>query len=94
MSTKLQESSDPINRYVSEHSLRLTSEQNELIEYTKTLPGYYLSVNHRTFRNLSVLGNLSGMLGSLDEAQFFQVIIKLMGCKRCSKIALFSHSKR
>jgi predicted O-methyltransferase YrrM len=29
------------------------------------------------------------MLGSLDEAQFFQVIIQLMGCKRCSKNCLF-----
>jgi hypothetical protein len=39
--TKLQRSSDPIDKYVQEHSLRLTPEQNELIEYTKTLPGYY-----------------------------------------------------
>jgi hypothetical protein len=37
--TKAHESSDPIDRYVNEHSLRLTPEQNELIEYTKTLPG-------------------------------------------------------
>jgi O-methyltransferase len=29
------------------------------------------------------------MLGSLDEAQFFQIITQLMGCKRCSKIILF-----
>jgi hypothetical protein len=29
------------------------------------------------------------MLGSLDEAQFLQVIIQLMGCKRCSKIFFF-----
>jgi len=29
------------------------------------------------------------MLGSLDEAQFFQVIIRLMGCKRCGKNCLF-----
>jgi hypothetical protein len=46
---KVQESSDLIDRYVSEHSLRLTPEQNEIIAYTKTLPGYYLPFNHRTF---------------------------------------------
>jgi len=46
MANKLQESSDPIDKYITEHSLRLTSEQKELIEYTKTLPGYYLSFNH------------------------------------------------
>lgn len=38
---KSQESSDPIDQYVKEHSLRLTSEQNEIIEYTSSLPGYY-----------------------------------------------------
>jgi hypothetical protein len=37
--SKIQASSDPIDRYVHEHSLRLTPEQNELIEYTKSL-GY------------------------------------------------------
>jgi hypothetical protein len=44
MSTKVQQSSDPIDEYIIEHSLRLTPEQNELIEYTKTLPGNYLIV--------------------------------------------------
>ncbi len=43
---KLQQSSGPIDHYISEHSLRLTPEQNEIIEYTKTLPGYYSSFNH------------------------------------------------
>lgn len=38
MSAKLQESSDGIDKYVEQHSLRLTSEQKELIEYTKSLP--------------------------------------------------------
>jgi hypothetical protein len=39
MSTKMQESSDPISQYIQEHSLRFTSEQNEIVEYTKSLPG-------------------------------------------------------
>jgi len=33
------------------------------------------------------------MLGSTDEAQFFQVLIQLMGCKRCSKISFFQLNK-
>ncbi|UJR17519.1 hypothetical protein I4U23_004414 [Adineta vaga] len=70
---KAQISTDPINRYVVDHSLRLTPEQNELIEYTKSLPS-----------------NLAQMLGSLDEAQFFQVIIQLMGCKRCIEVGTFT----
>ena len=44
--SKVQKSSDPIDHYIIEHSLRLTPEQNEIIEYTKTLPGYFLSSNH------------------------------------------------
>lgn len=36
---KTQESSDPIDRYIAEHSLRLTREQNELVEYSQSLPG-------------------------------------------------------
>jgi predicted O-methyltransferase YrrM len=32
------------------------------------------------------------MLGSIDEAQFFQVILQLMGCKRCRKILSFIQS--
>jgi hypothetical protein len=43
---KPHQSSDPIDHYISEHSLRLTPEQNQIIEYTKTLPGYYSSFNH------------------------------------------------
>ncbi|UJR18028.1 hypothetical protein I4U23_004929 [Adineta vaga] len=70
---KSQESSDPIDRYVMDHSLRLIAEQKEIIEYTKSLPGY-----------------LSRMLGSLDEAQFFQVIIQLMGFKRCIEVGTFT----
>ncbi|CAF2824487.1 unnamed protein product [Rotaria sp. Silwood2] len=69
MVTKLQESSDAVDQYIREHSLRLTSEQNELIEYTQSLSR-----------------DLSEMLASIDEAQFFQVIIQLMGCKRCIEI--------
>ena len=34
--TKTQESSDPIDKYVSEHSLRLTPEQNEIVQYSST----------------------------------------------------------
>ncbi len=41
VTSKLQRSSDPIDQYIREHSLHLTPEQNELIEYTKTLSGYY-----------------------------------------------------
>ncbi len=37
-------------------------------------------------------GNLPKLIGSLDEAQFFQVIIQLMGCKRCRKICLFLYT--
>ncbi|CAF4145846.1 unnamed protein product [Adineta steineri] len=71
MVSKMQQSSDPIDKYIKEHSLRLTSEQNQIIEYTNTLPR-------------------SGMLGSLDEAQLFQVIIQLMGCKRCIEVGTFT----
>ena len=39
--TKSQNSSNPIDAYVSEHSLRLTPEQKEIVEYTKTLPSEY-----------------------------------------------------
>ncbi len=46
LGTKSQNSTDPIDRYVTEHSLRLTPEQKEIIEYTKALPGYYLFFNH------------------------------------------------
>jgi Fe2+ or Zn2+ uptake regulation protein len=42
MSTKFQQSSDPIDQYITEHSLRLTPQQKEIIEYTKKLPGNYL----------------------------------------------------
>ncbi|CAF1144912.1 unnamed protein product [Rotaria sp. Silwood1] len=73
MVTKLQDSSDAVDQYIREHSLRLTSEQNELIEYTQSLPR-----------------DLSEMLASIDEAQFFQVIIQLMGCKRCIEIGTFT----
>ncbi len=40
------------------------------------------------------LGNLSRMLGNTDEAQFLQVLIQLMGCKRCSKVFLLFNSIR
>lgn len=39
---KTQESKDPIDQYVAEHSLRLTVEQNEIFEYTMSLPGRFL----------------------------------------------------
>jgi hypothetical protein len=41
---KATESSDPIDKYVLEHSLRLTPIQKELIEYSNSLPGLYLSL--------------------------------------------------
>ncbi|CAF1418250.1 unnamed protein product, partial [Adineta steineri] len=34
----MQRSSDPIDQYIKERSLRLTSEQNEIIEYTNSWP--------------------------------------------------------
>ena len=37
--SKLQHSADPIDQYIAEHSLRLTLEQKEIAEYTKSLPG-------------------------------------------------------
>ncbi|CAF1399757.1 unnamed protein product [Adineta ricciae] len=70
---KTQESKDPIDRYIGEHSLRLRSEQDELVKYSTSLPGH-----------------LSRMLGALDEAQFFQVIIQLIGCKRCIEVGSFT----
>ena len=47
--SKLQESNDPIDRYIAEHSLRLTVEQKEIAEYTKTLPGNIRRVYLLTF---------------------------------------------
>jgi len=46
MVTKLQKSSDPIDQYIKEHSLRVTSEQDEIIQYTKSLPGYFALFGH------------------------------------------------
>ncbi|CAF3260930.1 unnamed protein product [Rotaria socialis] len=70
--SKIQKLGDPISQYIYEHSLHFTTEQLELIEYTKSLPEH------------------SQMLGSLDEAQFFQVLIRLMNCKRCIEIGTFT----
>ncbi|CAF3814699.1 unnamed protein product [Rotaria magnacalcarata] len=39
LSGKIQATGDPINQYIMEHSLCFTTEQLELIEYTRTLPG-------------------------------------------------------
>ena len=87
MGSKVQDSVDPIDEYIREHSLRLTSEQKEIIEYTSTLPSRCLS----SLASLSLfdlrLGRLSIMLGSLDEAQFFQLILPLFNCRRCSEIS-------
>ena len=38
-SSKALSSSDPIDRYICDHSLRYTPEQRELLEATKNLPG-------------------------------------------------------
>ena len=38
-SMKLLRSKDPIDQYILDHSIRYTSEQVELLEYVKTLPG-------------------------------------------------------
>ena len=32
-------SNDPIDHYIMDHTFRPTAEQNELIEYTRSLPG-------------------------------------------------------
>lgn len=45
--TKTFETSDPIDNYISQHSLRFTSVQNELIDYTLSLPGrIYFTYEH------------------------------------------------
>jgi hypothetical protein len=36
---KAQLSNDPIDRYIMDHTFRPTTEQNELIKYTRSLPG-------------------------------------------------------
>jgi hypothetical protein len=36
---KAQLSNDPIDHYIMDHTFRPTPEQNELIEYTRSLPG-------------------------------------------------------
>jgi hypothetical protein len=35
-------SNNPIDHYIMDHTFRPTSEQNELIEYTRSLPGRIL----------------------------------------------------
>jgi len=44
-------SNNPIDHYIMDHTFRPTSEQNELIEYTRSLPGRIL------FFLLSIQGN-------------------------------------
>jgi hypothetical protein len=39
---KAQLSTDPIDHYIMDHTFRPTSEQTELIEYTRSLPGKIL----------------------------------------------------
>lgn len=39
ISTKSLHSADPIDRYIFDHSLRYTSEQRELLDDIKNLPG-------------------------------------------------------
>jgi len=39
LSTKSLYSTDPIDRYIFDHSLRYTNEQRELLEDIKSLPG-------------------------------------------------------
>jgi hypothetical protein len=39
---KSHSSSDPIQLYINEKSLRLTNEQKKLIERTQSLPGSYI----------------------------------------------------
>jgi hypothetical protein len=52
MSTKAHRSSDSIDEYIMKHSLRLTSEQKEIIEYTKTLEGKYFLFDYREEKHL------------------------------------------
>jgi hypothetical protein len=40
--TKAQLSNNPIDHYIMDHTFRPTSEQIELIEYTRSLPGRIL----------------------------------------------------
>ncbi|CAF1335405.1 unnamed protein product, partial [Didymodactylos carnosus] len=68
-SDKSQLKDDSVDQYIGDHSLRLTPEQKELIEYTQTLPG-----------------KVPLMLGNINAAQFFQVLLRLMNCKRCIEV--------
>ncbi|CAF3322688.1 unnamed protein product [Rotaria sp. Silwood2] len=91
---KIQGSEDPINEYIRKHSLRFTTEQLELMEYTKSLPGSHESFDFFSANNVDcinfTIAHLSRMLCSLDEAQFFQVLVRLMDCKRCIEIGTFT----
>lgn len=84
---KASESGDPLDSYILQHSLRLTPVQKELIEYTNTLPGrFFCHTNFESPTFLLYIGYLPLMIGSPDEAQFFQLILQLTGAKRCSTI--------
>lgn len=47
--TKTVYSKDPIDHYISSHSLRYTPEQLELLEHVKQLPGKKKSVDEQKF---------------------------------------------
>lgn len=50
---KAQLSNDPIDHYIMDHTFRPTPEQNELIEYTRSLPGETKNENFKIETNLS-----------------------------------------
>ncbi len=84
-STKCLRSKDPIDQYVFDHSIRFTAEQLEILEYVKTLPGREVKLIERD-NGLFFVANVQRWLGSVDEAQFFQILIRLINAKRTSKM--------
>ncbi|RNA17349.1 catechol O-methyltransferase domain-containing 1 isoform X2, partial [Brachionus plicatilis] len=70
-SMKSHSSNDPIQQYINSHSLRLSPQQEKLIERTKAM-------------------TLGMMLGSTDEAQFFQLLLKSMNAKKCIEVGAFT----
>jgi hypothetical protein len=84
-STKCLRSNDPLDQYVFDHSIRFTAEQLELLEYVQTLPGRKVKLVERD-NVLVFVANVQRWLGSVDEAQFFQVLIRLINAKRTSKM--------
>jgi hypothetical protein len=70
---------------VFDHSIRFTAEQLEFLEHVKTLPGRKVKLIERD-NGLFFVENVQRWFGSVDEAQFFQILIRLINAKRTSKM--------